>query len=175
MATNSGNDGQIGRCAGRHLRLLLLPDEALELADRHDLTEKQLRPVMELEDAQIQARIVALIAELRLASSDVEWLCQEPDLDKAERELRQRLASREEDESPRAKHSPDRILFARVHSLVRLANSVEKGGERAAQALARAYVANRGDAAEQELSTLLSVLDSTLEELKRIRGEKPPL
>lgn len=157
---------------GRHLRLLLLPDEALDLADRYDLTEKQLRPVMELDDPEAQKHVVDLIVELRLPSSEVEWLCRQPDLEKAEKELRQRLSSLAEDESPRAKHTPSHVLYNRVYSLIRLTQGVERGGEHAAEALAREYVANRGEAAEKELAQLVSVLDSALEQLRRLEAER---
>jgi len=146
----------------RYLRLLLLPDEALDLADRNDLTEKHLRPVTEITDEPTQIRIVGLTVELELASAEVDWLCEQSDLDEAERILRARRASAGESAAPRAKFSPDQVLFTRVASLARLTRSVRKGVGDPAQVLANRYLAERGDAAEHELRDLIDVLQGAL-------------
>ena len=152
-----------------HRRLLLLPDESLELADRNDLSERQLRPVTKLKDAETQNRVVRLAVELHLPFNEIEWLCQQPDIARAERELRARLAVKAEAKKapPRAQHGPEKVLFQRVTGLLRLTESVAKGGKPPAQALAEEYLAERGDRAESELRELVSILDDTLAAIEK--------
>lgn len=157
----------------RHLRLLLLPDEAIVLADRADLTEKQLRPVTELKDAQTQARVVKLAVELKLSSADVEWLCNQPDLDKAEQELRARLLGKPEEKAPRAKFSLEESLYKRLTGFRRFIQSVERGGGQPAAALARFYKADKGETARTELQQMIELLSATVDELARLEQPDP--
>jgi hypothetical protein len=152
----------------RHLRLLLLPDDAIVLADRADLTEKQLRPVAELKSAETQTRIVKLAVELKLSSADVEWLCNQPDLEKAEQELRARVLGKPEEKAPRAKFSLEESLYKRLTGFRRFIQSVERGGGQPAAALARFYLADKGEAARTEIQQMIELLTATTEELNRL-------
>jgi len=157
---------------GRYLRLLLLPEEAVQLADRHDLTEKQLRPVSELGDAKKQLQVARLIAELGLSSAEVEWLCKQPNLSAAERELRTRLAGKAAEKakkSPRARFAPEQVLYNRCIGFVRFAESVRRGGAEPAQALAEQFLAQSGETALAELRGLISFLEGTVVEIERAR------
>ncbi len=154
----------------RYLRLLLLPDEAIVVADRNDLSEKHLRPVMEIKEPQAQNHIIRLAAELRLSSGDVEWLCGQPDLDAAEKELRSRLADQEAEKTPRARFAPEEILYKRVISFGRFVESVRRGGKQPAQALAEQFLENKGDVAESELQGLIGVLEDAMAEIKRTKA-----
>ena len=154
----------------RYLRLLLLPDEALFIADRNDLSEKHLRPVTEIKEVDVQIRVVKLTAELRLSSADVEWLCRQPDLDAAEKELRARLADQEAEKTPRAKFDAGEVLYHRVVSFGRFVESVRRGGKQPAQALAEQFLENKGDVAESELQGLIGVLEDTVAEIKRTKA-----
>lgn len=158
---------------GRYLRLLLLPEEAVQLADRHDMTEKQLRPVSELGDAKKQAQVVRLIAELGLASAEVEWLCKQSDLNAAERELRAKFASKvmeKAKKSPRARFAPEQVLYNRCIGFVRFTESVRRGGAEPAQALAEQFMAQRGETALTELRGLISFLEETAMKIERPRS-----
>lgn len=155
----------MGRSAdhlARHLRILLLPPDALEIADRADLTEKQLRPVTEVRDGAKQIQVVKLAAELSLPSPEIERLCRAGNLDRAEQELRARLAGTLTAPDPRAKYAPEQVLFKRVSGLARLARSVERGGRRPAEALAEEYSEQRADSARAELESLVTLLQEAL-------------
>jgi ParB-like chromosome segregation protein Spo0J len=153
----------------RYLRLLLLPDEALFIADRNDLSEKHLRPITEIQEPPVQIRVVKFTAELRLSSADVEWLCRQPDLEAAEKELRARLADQEAEKTPRARFAPERVLYNRVVSFGRFVESVRRGGKQPAQALAEQFMENKGDVAESELQGLIGVLEDAMTEIKRTK------
>ena len=54
--------------------LLKLSDEALELADRHNLDERKLRPILEVSP-EYHAEIVRQVVDFNLTSKQVEELC----------------------------------------------------------------------------------------------------
>jgi hypothetical protein len=67
--------GGIGRMHfSRYKGLLKLSDEAMELADRYDLDEKKLRPILSLPP-EFHNEIVRQIIDLHLTSKQVEDLC----------------------------------------------------------------------------------------------------
>ena len=67
--------GGIGRMQfSRSKALLRLSDEALELADRHNIDERKLRPVLAVS-AEYHAEIVRQIIDFNLTSKQVEELC----------------------------------------------------------------------------------------------------
>ncbi len=68
--------GGIGKMHFSHYKALLkLSDEALELADRHDLDEKKLRYVLPLPQ-EYHAEIVRQIIDFNLSSKQVKELCE---------------------------------------------------------------------------------------------------
>jgi len=68
--------GGIGKMHFSHYKSLLkLSDEALELADRHDLDEKKLRYVLPLPQ-EYHAEIVRQIIDFNLSSKQVKELCE---------------------------------------------------------------------------------------------------
>jgi hypothetical protein len=67
--------GRIGRMQFSRLKALLkLSDEALELADRHNLDERKLRPILEVSP-EYHAEIVRQVVDFNLTSKQVEELC----------------------------------------------------------------------------------------------------
>jgi len=67
--------GGIGRMQFSRLKALLkLSDEALELADRHNLDERKLRPILEVSP-EYHAEIVRQVVDFNLTSKQVEELC----------------------------------------------------------------------------------------------------
>jgi len=154
---------------GRFLRLLLLPAEALALADRHDLTEKQLRAVSELGDPARQTRAVSLITELGLSSTEVEWLCQQTDWEAAERDLRAQRVGMwpTATTSPRARFAPEQVLYKRLVSLQRFTESVRRGGSEPAEALAEQLQLQASPTALPELRALIELLETTAAKLER--------
>jgi len=79
--------GSIGRMQfSRWKALLKLSDEALELADRHNIDERKLRPVA-VVDAQYHAEIVRQIIDFNLTSKQIEELCSGETLDKDDSDL----------------------------------------------------------------------------------------
>ncbi len=158
----------------RSLRLLLLPDEAIDTADRNDLTERQLRPALDLKDPKLQMGVVKVTAELKLSTAQVEWLCRQPDFKKAERELRaqadNRTPARAGEKTPRARFAPEQILYNRLLSFGRFVESLRKGGGDPAEALARHYVADRGDAAETAIGEMIELLSRARGQIRLSRG-----
>jgi hypothetical protein len=68
--------GGIGKMHFSHYKALLkLSDEALELADRHNLDEKKLRYVLALSQ-EYHAEIVRQIIDFSLSSKQVQELCE---------------------------------------------------------------------------------------------------
>jgi hypothetical protein len=74
--------GGIGKMHfSHHKSLLRLSDEAMELADRHDLDEKKLRYVVVMPQ-EFHVEIVRQIIDLNLTSKQVRELCQGEELDR---------------------------------------------------------------------------------------------
>lgn len=67
----------------RYKALLRLSDQALELADRHNLDEKKLRYVLGLPP-EYQAEIVRQIIDMNLTSKQVRDICESGDIDETE-------------------------------------------------------------------------------------------
>lgn len=148
----------------RHLRLLSLPDDAVMLADRHDLTEFQLRPVTERNNRPDQVHIVRLIVELNLVGLDIEWLCQQPDLGIAEQILRNRL-SPDDTSSSRPKRDPQDTFYKRIVSLTKIVSIIRETGGNPARALIDGYLKNGSDP-EEELPELMEVLNEAMKLIK---------
>ena len=60
--------------------LLRLPDSVWELADRHRLEEKRLRPVLKVPDATLQVKLVRMIVEQNLTAERVQRLVESGEL-----------------------------------------------------------------------------------------------
>src|SRR5262249_39737899 len=60
--------------------LLQLSDESLELADRYDLDERRLRPVLSIK-AEDQVEMVRQIIQFNLSSKQVQEMCEQGDTD----------------------------------------------------------------------------------------------
>ncbi len=73
--------------------LLRLPDAAWELADRHRLEEKRLRPVLKLQDEALQIQLVRLMVEKSLSADKVEKLVESGNV---ERLLRGEVPARDD-------------------------------------------------------------------------------
>ncbi len=58
----------------RYKALLKLSDEGIELADRHSLDERKLRPVLSL-DPKVHAEVIRQIIDFKLTSKQVQELC----------------------------------------------------------------------------------------------------
>ena len=58
--------------------LLRLSDEAMELADRHNIDERRLRPVLSL-DPNVHAEIIRQIIDFKLTGKQVQELCEADD------------------------------------------------------------------------------------------------
>ncbi len=68
--------GGIGKMHfSRYKALLKLSDEAMELADRHNLDERKLRPVLSL-DPSVHVEIIRQIIDFNLTSKQVQELCE---------------------------------------------------------------------------------------------------
>lgn len=152
---------------GRYRRLLALPDEALLIADRNDLTEKQLRHVTELESPKWQTRVVRGIAEMGLSHGDVEWWCRQPDLAAAERELRSRMAGKDRGKKPGAKAptDPNLALYTRWRGFEDYALKLEPDSG-TVKTLAQRYVAERGEEAAGRLQRLIGLLQDVVTEIE---------
>ena len=82
--------GGIGKMHfSRHKALLKLSDEALELADRHNLDEKKLRYVLTLPQ-EYHSEIMRQIIDFNLTSKQVKELC-EGDLQESEEDLLEKI------------------------------------------------------------------------------------
>jgi hypothetical protein len=68
--------GSIDKGHFYHYKMLLrLSDEALELADRHDIDEFRLRPVLQLPQ-EVQAEMVQQIIQFNLTGRQVQEICE---------------------------------------------------------------------------------------------------
>ncbi len=161
----------------RYLRLLLLPDEAIHLADRHEMTEKQLRPIAEMTDPKVQVRAVQLAANLKLSSTDIEFLCRHPDFRQAERELHERSAGQAaptHGKAPRAKFAPDQIFFQRFQGFDRFAESLRRGGGDPAEALAEHLMAEKGlGDPVSKIGDMIRLLEDVRVRMVQRRGDAP--
>jgi hypothetical protein len=101
--------------------LLRLSNEAMEIADRHDLEEGKLRHVVSLP-AEYHVEIVRQIVDFDLTSKQVKELCRDDATVK--------------DEDPLDRLPPNAVKMARVYKVV---------GETSAHDLARALVQQEGD------------------------------
>ncbi|MBI5961801.1 MAG: hypothetical protein HY866_23895 [Chloroflexi bacterium] len=78
--------GGVGKMRFSQIKSLLrLSDEALELADRHNLDERKLRPVL-LLDPGVHAEIIRQIIDFKLTSKQVQELCEADETDQQESE-----------------------------------------------------------------------------------------
>jgi len=78
--------GGVGKMRFSQIKSLLrLSDEALELADRHNLDERKLRPVL-LLDPGVHAEIIRQIIDFKLTSKQVQELCEADAADQQENE-----------------------------------------------------------------------------------------
>jgi ParB family transcriptional regulator, chromosome partitioning protein len=67
--------GSIGKMHfSRHKALLKLSDEALELADRHNIDERKLRPIVTLAQ-EFHAEILRRVIDFNLTTKQIEQLC----------------------------------------------------------------------------------------------------
>lgn len=125
--------------------LLRLSDEAVALADRHDIDEKKLRYVFVLS-SEYHAEIVWQIIDFNLSSKQVKELCEGGNL--------------ETDDDP----SSDRLPA----SAIKMARAAQSISATAAQDVARAILQQEGNATVakaklQALCQLLSEAESYLE------------
>ena len=157
----------------RFLRLLGLPAPALILADRANLTEKQLRPVVDVADPKAQVKIVALAAELALAAGDIAWLCAQKDLKLAEKILRARLAGKPAPNA-KAKSRPDDsvVLQKRFQALTGYAKRLQAGDQDPVALLAEALSNEYGEDASSQLGDLVDLLERVRKALPRGAGKK---
>lgn len=102
--------------------LLKLSDEALELADRHDIDERKLRPVLSLEPG-VHAEIIRQIIDFRLTSKQVQELCRADDADQEDAD------------------DPDDIPV----SAMKIARITQLGSLASAHDVARALIRRAGD------------------------------
>jgi hypothetical protein len=153
----------------RYKKLLLLPDAALEIADRHRLTEGQLRPVLTVAGDKARNQIVALMAELRLTVKEVEGLCRQPNLDAAERELRMKRAGKKTS----SKLGASIRLYHQCLGVERAVNQTLKAGDSPARLLAQQYLSQKGKEAPASLRALSKILAEAAREAEQgARGGK---
>lgn len=157
----------------RFLRLLALPAPALSVADRANLTEKQLRPVIDVAEPKAQTKIVALTAELALAAGDVAWLCAQKDLKLAEKILRARLAGKPAPDA-KAKSRPDDsvVLQKRFQALTGYAKRLQAGDQDPVALLAQALTNEYGEEASSQLGELVELLERVRKALPRGAAKK---
>jgi hypothetical protein len=108
----------------RYKALLRLTDEALELADRHNLDEKKLRYIIALPP-EYHVEIVRQIIDLNLTSKQVRDICENGDTEEAE-----------ETEDAKSTLPRNAIQIARV---------ARQSGEMSGSDLARALLRQKGD------------------------------
>lgn len=155
----------------RYKKLLLLPDAALEIADRHRLTEGQLRPVLTVAGDKARNQIVALMAELRLTVKEVEWLCRQRNLDSAVKELRKKRQSTKKAAKP---HTAE-VLYNRCVGIERAVAQAVKQDDSPAKLLAQQYTAHKGEEAVGALRQLSKLLSQAAREAGQgSRGGKRP-
>jgi hypothetical protein len=119
--------------------LLRLSDEAMELADRHDIDERRLRPVVTLA-SEYHAEVIRQIIDLHLTAKQVNELC--------EGDLRE---------------NTDDELAKIPASALKIAKATQKTISVSPQDLARALLSQEGNAnlARARLQTLAQLLTDT--------------
>ena len=124
--------------------LLRLSDEATELADRHNIEEYKLRPILNLEP-EFHAEVVRQIIDFNLSNKQVKELCEGNDMDDNDAKLTERLP-------------------AAAIKMARLAQTINS---LSANDVARALVQQEGDAdlALARLQALRRVLTEALSHL----------
>ncbi len=162
----------MGRNDERHLQrqlaLLKIDDIALELADRADLTEGQLRELARVADemeAGRQQRIVSLAARYALSGPEVKRLTKARDLDAAELRIRRRRKL--DDDDSRAIRQPSSILLERLRRVRRLAVRHEKGGLQVSDLVDEILASGQSEVIHQEIDELAEMLRLIQEELDR--------
>ena len=158
---------------GRYRQLLSLPDEALLVADRANLTEGQLRPILDVKPAKQQVEIVKAVAELGLAGSKVDWLCKQRDVAAALRKLHEQSAADAQKAKPAAKQSVQaQALYSKSVGLGRTAARLAEQGAEPAKVLAREYVAAHGTQAVKELQKLGVLFREAAGEAQKSAGKQ---
>jgi len=146
----------------RQLSILRLGDEPLNVADRAQLTEGQLRPLVSAAaetSADRQWQIVDLTARYNLPGGEVERLVKNPDLADAEARIRRDQGLDQEERSkPTAIRRPSAIMVDRIRSLRRLVARHEKGGLQISDLVAEIRAADQADAIRRDLEELAELL-----------------
>jgi hypothetical protein len=130
----------------RYKALLRLTDEALELADRHNLDEKKLRYIIALPP-EYHIEIVRQIIDLNLTSKQVRDICENGDTEEAE-------------ETEDAKSTLPR-------SAIQIARVARQSGDMSGSDLARALLRQEGDKniARARLQMMRRLLDDAEQHL----------
>lgn len=126
--------------------LLHLSDEALELADRHQIEEYRLRPVVSVA-AEYHAEIVRQIVDFNLSAKQVQELCATDGLDTGNGDDSEKLPP----------------------SAIKMARAVQAANSTSPQDLARALLQQEGDAAVARAR--LEALRKFLSEVERYLGD----
>ena len=144
------------------LNLLRLSDEVLEVADRADLTESQLRPLAAADaSSERQAEIVRMIVEYNMGRDEVAALVRIPDLAAAEQKLAERRAKVRK---PPTIRPPERIVLERLQSMTRLLDRASRSEPAMAQVLAQELGRSEGlEERRAELAALRAFLGRLLE------------
>jgi hypothetical protein len=126
--------------------LLHLSDEALELADRHQIEEYRLRPVVSVA-AEYHAEIVRQIVDFNLSAKQVQELCVSDGLDTGDADDSEKLPP----------------------SAIKMARAVQSTSSTSPQDLARALLQQEGDAVIARAR--LEALRKFLSEVERYLGD----
>lgn len=153
----------------RLVRLLLLPEPALHLADRHDLPEKVLRPVLKLTAPAEQTATVQLIVECGLSTPEVDWLVQQPEGAAARAALRAQKATPAGAPAPSAPAKAPRptptaaaASYQRFRGLHRFTQQLTRQGAEPATVLAQALLTQAPTTAAADLQATIAVLEAAL-------------
>lgn len=149
----------------RLVRLLLLPEAALHLADRHDLPEKVLRPVLKLATPTQQTATVQLIVDCALSAPEVDWLVQQPDWAAACTALRaQKAAAPPATAAQTARAAPPATTtcYQRFRGFQRVTQQLAAQGTAPAQTLAQALLTQAPTTAAADLQATIAVLEAAL-------------
>jgi len=141
--------GGIGRMQFSHYKALLrLSDEAMELADRHNIDEKKLRYVVALPP-QAHLEVLRQIVDLKLTSKQVQELCENSDTD-------------EDADDPLDKLPAKAVKMARITQMVR---------DTRPQDFVRALLKQEGDVnlVRARIQSMLQLLDSAQKALDEER------
>ena len=155
----------------KYLRLLTLPPKALEVADEADLSERQLRPIVALDDAKRQTKLIELVATYGLEPARVAALVRHVDLARAEQELKAERGGEKAkpgSKKTRGQHDAAQVLRQRAGQLLLFAQRVRKSDRDPAEVLA-GQLTNEGAGAIDELSELVKILQAAIK-LARASG-----